>query len=49
MANEMGIGNFSSDDEEDGATVLDDLNGPKVKSGDDTSNDDAWIWKCASP
>ena len=48
LAIEMGIDNFSCDDEEEGATVLDDPDGPRIESEDETMNDDAWIWKSAS-
>jgi len=48
MANEIGIDNFSSDDEEDGVMVLDDFNGSKVEFGDDVLDDDAWSWKSVS-
>ena len=48
LANEMGFNNFSSDDEEEGATVLNDPDGPGIEYEDETMNDDAWIWKSAS-
>ena len=49
MANEMGIDDFSSNDEEEGETILEDPNGPEVKSGDKAIDDDAWVWKSNNP
>lgn len=41
----MGINDFSFDDEEEGATVLDNFDGPEVESGDEAMDEDAWIWR----
>ena len=49
QANEMDANFFSSDDEEEGATILDDLNRPEVESRDEVMDDNAWVWKSNNP
>ena len=48
-ANMMGTGYFSLDDEEEGAIVYNDPDGPEAESEDDAASNDTWIWKSASP
>ena len=48
-ANMMGADYFSSDDEEEGAIVHNDPDGPEAESEDDAASNDTWIWKSASP
>ena len=45
----MNIDYYSSNEENDRATVHDDPIGLEVESGDDATGNDAWVWKLASP
>ena len=48
-ANAMDVDFFNSVDDEEGVTVLDNPNGPGVESGDEATDDDAWVWKSKNP